>query len=275
MLLVVSPIMLIVYTPTLVINFWYFFLWLPIYGVILILYPLARLLQLATPWWEIFNAVIKVIMVAGTKLMYEDSRRPLQIVTLSISLGLHLLVRPYKDQAGNIMVVYFCIVDLIAMHANDSMPLQITVFVLTLIALIILWSLFIHASRNASKEAKLKVDSGDSSSAMYGHLNGLERALLCPLLALMWPIKKLMALVRSKRRPKSSSSSSSSSATKVQPARQKSEVETVGEKTEKLKQLREQQVSQQIGGSEKNIEEDDDSDDDWDDDDEEYDPTTF
>ena len=172
------------------------------------------------------------------------------------------------------MVVYFCIVDLIAIHANNSMPLQITVFVLTLLALIILWSLFIRASRSASKEARLKRDRGESSE-MYNDLNGLERALLCPLLALMWPIKKLMALGRSKRTPRSSNSSSS--ATKIQP-RQKSEIEMVSEKAKRLEHLS-RQLSQQMSGSEKTTEEEDwdaqlyNSDNDWDD--EEYDPTTF
>ena len=123
-------------------------------------------------------------------------------------------------------MVAFCIIDLIAIHADQSLILQIVVFSMTLLALIIIWSLYIRSSIASYKEKKKQGVKNSEEN-----FNFLERALLCPLLALMWPLKQLMKLT-----------SSSSTNTRIMPVtvprqtvpRQKS----IEEKTKELEKLR-------------------------------------
>ena len=198
----------------------YVCVWLPIYSIILLISPI-------TPWWEIFNVVIKVTMVAGTELMYEDSRKITYIVAISVSLALHILVQPYKDNAGNIMVVAFCVIDLIAIHADQNLILQIVVFSMTLLALLIIWFLCIRSSLASAKERKRKGVKNTEED-----FNFLEKVVLCPLLALMWPMKQLMKLT-----------SSSSNTTRILPVTMPRrtvlrEASTIEEKTKELDKLR-------------------------------------
>jgi len=148
------------------------------------------------PWWEVFNVVIKVTMVAGTKLMYKESRTITHIVAISFSLLGHIVVQPYKYRTANAMVVYFCILDLIAIHADNDLVLQIIVIGMTLLALIGLGSLYFRSRLQMRKQS-----NGQRTYAGY-NFSALERTLLFPLLMLIWPMQALGALCtcKSKRR---------------------------------------------------------------------------
>ena len=64
--------------------------------------------------WEVFNAVVKVGMVASSELMYEKNSRIAQSILIGVSLILHIMVMPYQTTAGNPtwLVIVFGVVDL-------------------------------------------------------------------------------------------------------------------------------------------------------------------
>jgi hypothetical protein len=145
----------------------------------------------------VVNVVVKVTMVAGTKLMYKESRTTTHIVAISISLISHVVVQPYKYRTANAMVVYFCILDLIAIHADNSVALQIIVIVMTLLALVGLGSLYLRS------RLRMRKQSNGPRETYAGHnFSALERTLLFPLLMLIWSMQALGALCtcKSKRR---------------------------------------------------------------------------
>ena len=71
--------------------------------------------------WEPLNASIKVAMVGSTVLLYPKNRVISHGVIILASLMLHAFKRPFSDPKGNIIVVAFCICDLIgiAVDSND------------------------------------------------------------------------------------------------------------------------------------------------------------
>jgi len=178
----------------------------------------------------VFNVVVKVTMVAGTKLMYKESRTTTHIVAISISLISHILVQPYKYRTANAMVVYFCIVDLIAIHADNSVALQIIVIVMTLLALVGLGSLYFRSRLQMRKQS-----NGQRETYAGYNFSALERTLLFPLLMLIWPMQALGALCtcKSKRRV--------AHGTKVLPREQSGEEGSLPRvRTPRLHELREQ-----------------------------------
>ena len=64
--------------------------------------------------WEVFNAVVKVGMVASSELMYEKNSRIAQSILIGVSLILHIMVMPYQTTAGNPtwLAIVFGVVDL-------------------------------------------------------------------------------------------------------------------------------------------------------------------
>ena len=174
--------------------------------------------------------IIKMTMVAGTKLMYKESRTITHIYALSVSLSFHIIAQPYKDRTANAMVVYFCIVDLIAIHADNDLVLQIIVIVMTLLALVGLGSLYFRSRLQMRKQS-----NGQRETYAGYNFSALERTLLFPLLMLIWPMQALAALCtcKSKRRV--------AHGTKVLPREKSGEKDSLPRvRTPRLQKLREQ-----------------------------------
>jgi len=139
--------------------------------------------------WEMFNAFVKVFMVAGS-FMYgppiSNNRTILQTCPIIVSLIGHGVVRPYKDRAGNYIVLIFCLIDLLGVFATgNGSIIQYIYIVTTIVVLLFVFVLALKSMRHTMKEEKL---SEITNKATF---TPLERILLFPFLVLfIWPIKK-------------------------------------------------------------------------------------
>jgi hypothetical protein len=75
--------------------------------------------------WETFNAFVKLTVVASATLMYSEMRRTVIIIVLSVSIFSHWMMRPYRDLSCNIMVVMFCICDLLGILSSSLVPQEL------------------------------------------------------------------------------------------------------------------------------------------------------
>ena len=139
--------------------------------------------------WEIFNAFVKISMAAGSEMMYgppmSSNRTIVHACTIASSLLLHGLVRPYKDEAGNIVVMLFCAVDLLGIFSTGSVGIQIIYIVATLQVLLVVLTL-------AIRELKATLDdqmSNRHKSKNENEFTEYEKKLLCPFLIIVGCIK--------------------------------------------------------------------------------------
>jgi hypothetical protein len=148
-----------------------------------------------TPYlWEIFNAVIKGAMAVASVTMYEDTLLTTQLVTISVSLILHIVVRPYRNTTENVVVacvvVLFCIVDLLGINSRTNSLLQI-VFIGTSFLMVICVSVMaFKATRASIKEKKMNGLLNDERQ-----YTPLEKRLLLPVLLCARSLKKVAALL--------------------------------------------------------------------------------
>jgi len=68
--------------------------------------------------WEPLNASFKVAMVSATVLLYPNNRVIVHLLVVLFSLTLHTFAKPFKDPKGNIIVVMFCICDVVGIIAD-------------------------------------------------------------------------------------------------------------------------------------------------------------
>ena len=141
--------------------------------------------------WEVLNAVIKLIMVFSSVVLLDDNRRIVHSGTIIFSLILHGLVWPYKNN-GTIMVVIFCVVDLVGIFALDHFILQIVFIVLLTWAVLAALSVTVNNAQIALRKGELV-----GLTSRLRDFSFLERALLSPFLIVIWPLNKLLALVLS------------------------------------------------------------------------------
>ena len=148
-----------------------------------ILAPFIKL----TFMWEVINAITKVLMAIGSETMLEENRKYLHVGTITVSLFIHIVARPYKDKMGNYMVIFFSVVNLFGILSKGSALLQsIFIFAIlgALIVLILVVLKFLPKMLTQKKILELK-----DKNKKYG---SLERKLLFPfLLLVVWPIKKI------------------------------------------------------------------------------------
>ena len=65
------------------------------------------------------------MIVASATLMFSEMRRICIIITLCVSIFAHWLMRPYRDASCNIMVVIFCICDLLGVMSNPTQQIPL------------------------------------------------------------------------------------------------------------------------------------------------------
>ncbi len=110
--------------------------------------------------WEIFSAIVKVLMVGSAVLLANDSaaRSWAHGAIVAVTMIATLIFHPYKDPAGNRVVIAFCISDLIGIIAkmfpggSDLELLMQTLFIVSL-----LFSLLM-VTRYASERARAKAE---------------------------------------------------------------------------------------------------------------------
>ena len=74
------------------------------------------------PFWELFHAITKTGMVIGTSLFADprdphQSRTTFHIVFAVIALLMHMIFRPYRDPAGNLITCLFLICNIFGIMA--------------------------------------------------------------------------------------------------------------------------------------------------------------
>ena len=102
--------------------------------------------------WEPLTALIKVSMVGSNVLVSREIRPYVHGGIVALSLFAHAGVRPFRDGAGNIVVIMFCVTDLLGVAAHNShTALQIVHLVCLFLTLI---AVFVYAIRAASTKVK-------------------------------------------------------------------------------------------------------------------------
>ena len=115
----------------------------------------------------------------------------------TLSLILHAVIRPYKDKAGNITVVLFCLCDILGIFATSSLIAQI----LFIASLFLTCAVVIYFASKAARglirdiEMAAKNSASDDQASKKNKYSPLEKKLLFPVLAIVWLASKvIMAL---------------------------------------------------------------------------------
>jgi len=150
--------------------------------------------------WEVVNASIKILMVAGSELMYADNRTILHSSVVGVSLILHAIVRPYKDKSANYLVCLFCLIDLLGVFSKGSAIMQGFFLFCALITLLLVLFLLSKTARSVSKGHKDKEKQLKHHTVSFTHLRDeytdLELKLLCPILIVVMPAQFLASLLQ-------------------------------------------------------------------------------
>jgi len=153
-----------------------------------------RFLRLPPENWESFNMFVKIITVMSSVVMYSDNRRVAQLCITTLSLVLHAAIRPYKDNAGNITVVLFCLCDILGIFATSSLIAQI-LFIASLFltsAVVIYFASKAARGRIRDIEMAAKNSASDDQASQKNKYSPLERKLLFPVLAVVWLASTVM-----------------------------------------------------------------------------------
>ncbi len=154
--------------------------------------------------WESFNMFVKIITVMGSVVMYSENRRIAQMCITTLSLVLHAKVRPYKDNAGNITVVLFCLCEILGIFATSSMILQI----LFITSLFLTVAVVIYFALKAARGRIHDISSAsDAHVSKYIKYSPLEKKLLFPIFAIVWLVSKVAMVLCKIERAKQSQTS--------------------------------------------------------------------
>jgi hypothetical protein len=152
---------------------------------------------------------VKIIIVMGSVVMYSSNRRIAQMCITTLSLILHAVIRPYKDKAGNITVVLFCLCDILGIFATSSLIAQI-LFIASLFltcAVVIYFASKAARGRIRDIEMAAKNSASDDQASKKNKYSPLEKKLLFPILAIAWLTSKvIMALCKVGRAKQSQTS---------------------------------------------------------------------
>ena len=88
--------------------------------------------------WESVVVLTKIFMVGGSVLMYPENRFITHITTMSVVLGLQLLVRPYADLQCNVSATLFTICDVVGIVSAFSKNAALQIVFISILLLVIL-----------------------------------------------------------------------------------------------------------------------------------------
>ena len=150
--------------------------------------------------WEVVNASIKILMVAGSELMYADNRTILHSTVVGVSLIMHAVIRPYKDKNANYLVCLFCLIDLLGVFSGESAIMQGIFLGITFVTLLLVLYLLSKTARSMNKAQKEKHKQAGhqtvSISKLRDEFTDLELKMLCPILIVIVPVQLVMALIQ-------------------------------------------------------------------------------
>ena len=143
--------------------------------------------------WEVVNTFTRVVMVAGSTIMFRENRLLTHTITMSLFLALLVSVRPYKETTCNKVAIMFGAGDLLGVLSNRyaTLPLQVLFCIVMLATLAVLLTI---AVRNMRTRLGMEWGKGtDQGPARRYTL--LERRLLAPVLVVAWLIDKVLELL--------------------------------------------------------------------------------
>ena len=97
--------------------------------------------------WESFNVSVKIVTISGSVMMYETNRLIALLVVTVLSVYLHAVVRPYKDVAGNVTVILFCLCDVLGVVSTLYPIAQIPFLICLLLTLVVVVYFSLKAAR--------------------------------------------------------------------------------------------------------------------------------
>ena len=133
--------------------------------------------------WEPVNALIIFLTVSASELLVENQRLAQGLVAGS-SIVLHLVVRPYDERSGNLLVVLFSIAELLAVLGADEDPiLQIPFLVLLVLSILLLLKYSIGGLVNEvlAKREQIRTGMGkQDKTEKYYNVSKIEKYMLVP-----------------------------------------------------------------------------------------------
>jgi Ca2+-binding EF-hand superfamily protein len=141
--------------------------------------------------WEIFNTAVKMATVAASVLMFKENRAITLLIVTGVSFVAHLSARPYKDGAGNVTVVLFCVCDFLGiLSSRDGAPtaLQVAFVVslgLTLFFVCLFASMATHRRIEMIRAAAMALRKRRHRSIWASYSN-IEIVSLFPILIMVW-----------------------------------------------------------------------------------------
>ena len=131
--------------------------------------------------WEPLNALIILLTVMAAELL-DESQQIVQATIAGASIVLHVLVRPYEDRAGNVVVVLFNFCELFGIiGADEHVILQWFHLVLLLAAVMILIFFTIIAGIDAVRNKREEIRAGKQKHVVYT-VSRTEGRLLTPFM---------------------------------------------------------------------------------------------
>ena len=186
---------------------------------------------------------VKIITVMGSVVMYSNNRRVVQMCITTLSLVLHIAIRPYKDNAGNITVILFCLCDILGIFASFSLIGQILFIVSLFLTCAVVIYFASKAARDRIRDIELAANdfASDSQALKKNRYSPLEKKLLFPILGIVWLASKVIIALCKIRRAKQSQTSVVPREPAVQERTdmQKQEANTLGENYHAAQKLRE------------------------------------
>jgi len=155
--------------------------------------------------FEIWGVISRTLIIAGSTIMYPETRFRTHMVVMVWSLFLHARFRPYTDQESNVCAILFCVCDILgtitAFQTYENSPsavLQIIFIVVTFMTMVIVG---IATTRGIRTQAAVSRSGllGRSTSDMFASYTPLEKKLLFPVLALVWLVVKCLQTIDRKK----------------------------------------------------------------------------
>lgn len=144
--------------------------------------------------WEPVNALIILCTVMAAELL-DENQRIVQAIIAGTSSVAHLIVRPYDDRAGNLVVVMFGICELIGIvGADENLVLQWIHLVLLIVTVLFLLGFSLSAAVGAVYE-KRQQRRLTNNKPSHNTVSKFEGVMLTPFLVLLWVLLSPLFLV--------------------------------------------------------------------------------
>ena len=132
--------------------------------------------------------------MAGSVTMYETLRFFTHVFFASISLLLHICLRPHNSKATNFTAIMFSICDLLGSFAgfsdtNAVQPVYIVFLLLTLLGVIVIAYQAAHKRMEYIKKYTANMNNNDND--MFASFSKREKTFLFPIVVLVFVSTKI------------------------------------------------------------------------------------